>query len=94
MIEITEREGEVTFRVRLEPRASRNAIEGGHDGALKLRLTAPPVDGRANEALRRLLAEWLNVSVSAVRIIAGERSRNKRISVTGASKAQIAALLA
>ena len=74
MIEITERESAVIFAVRVTPRASRDAIEGEHQGALKLRLTAPPVEGRANEALRRLLAESLNVSVSAVRIVAGEKA--------------------
>jgi uncharacterized protein (TIGR00251 family) len=87
-----DRHGVVTFSVRVAPRASRDAIEGEYQGALKVRLTAPPVDDRANEALRRLLAERLNVPVSAVRIVAGEKSRTKRISVAGATKAQVEAL--
>ncbi|HEY7679003.1 MAG TPA: DUF167 domain-containing protein, partial [Terriglobia bacterium] len=81
------------FTVRAQPRASRNAIEGEHDGALKVRLTAPPVDDRANEALRRLLADELNIPVSAVRILAGERSRTKRIEVRGVTAQQIRALV-
>jgi uncharacterized protein (TIGR00251 family) len=89
----TERDGAITFMVRLQPRASRDAIEGEHDGALKVRLTAPPVDGRANEALRRLLAERLHVAASAVQIVAGEKSRTKRVSVEGVSRAQVVASL-
>jgi uncharacterized protein len=89
VIEIKERDGEVTFMVRLAPRASRDAIEGEHDGSLKVRVMAPPVDGRANEALRRLLAERLRVAMTAVRIVAGEKSRTKRVSVAGVTKAQI-----
>ncbi len=93
MIDITERAGAITFAVRVTPRASRNAIEGEHDGALKVRLTAPPVDDKANDALRRLLAARLNVPLSAVTIVAGEKSRTKRVAVAGVSRAQIAALV-
>jgi uncharacterized protein len=92
MIEIAERDGCVIFTVRVLPRSSRNAIEGERAGALKVRLTAPPVEGRANEALRRLLAEHLNVPVSSVRIVAGESSRTKRVSVVGISVGQVLAL--
>jgi uncharacterized protein (TIGR00251 family) len=56
----------------------------------KIQLTAPPVDDRANEALRRLLAERLKVPVSAVRIVAGEKSRTKRVSIMGVTRPQIA----
>jgi uncharacterized protein len=87
-----EKDGAVTFVVRVAPRASRDAIEGGYQGALKVRLTAPPVDDRANDALRRLLADRLNVPVSAVRIAAGQKSRTKRISIAGVTKAQVEAL--
>jgi uncharacterized protein len=79
--------------VRVTPRASRDAIEGEYQGALKVRLTAPPIEDRANEALRRLLAARLNTPVSAVRIGAGEKSRTKRVSIAGVSRAQILALL-
>jgi hypothetical protein len=92
-VEIREGGGETTFTVRVTPRAGRDAIEGEYQGALKVRLTAPPLDGRANEALRRLLAESLNVPVSAVRIVAGEKSRTKRVAVVGVSRAQVTALV-
>jgi len=93
-MEIQERGGAVIFAVRVAPRASRNAIEGEYQGALKVRLTAPPVDDRANDALRRLLAARLNVPVSAVRILAGGKSRTKRVAVTGATQAQVIAIAA
>jgi uncharacterized protein (TIGR00251 family) len=93
-MEIQERDRVVTFAVRVAPRASRDAVEGEYQGALKVRLTAPPVDDRANEALRKLLAETLNVPVSAVRIVSGARSRTKRVAITGVTQAQIAALFA
>lgn len=80
------------FQVRVTPRASHDAIEGEHQGALKVRLTAPPVDDRANEALRRLLAEELDVPVSAVTILSGARGRSKHVSVRGATEAQIRSL--
>lgn len=82
----------MSFAVRVTPRASHNAIEGEHQGALKVRLMAPPVDDRANEALRRLLADDLKVSASAVRIVAGEKSRTKRVEIMGVTRAQITAL--
>src|SRR5271165_7042043 len=92
MIEITERDGAVVFAVRVTPRASRVAIEGEHQGALKVRLTAPPLEDRANEALRRLLAARLNVPLSAVRIVGGEKSRNKRVAIAGISRARVLSL--
>ena len=94
MIEIIERDGSVVFAVRVTPRASRNAIEGEYQGALKVRLTAPPVEERANDALRRFLAARLNVPVSAVRIVGGEKSRNKRVAVAGVTRAQVISLAA
>ena len=92
MIEVAERGGVVVFLVRIQPRASRNAIEGEWQGALKVRLTALPVDDRANDALRRLLAEHLEIPVTAVRILSGERSRTKRVEVRGTSAERIRAL--
>ena len=88
MIETIERDGELAFAVRVAPRGSRDAIEGEHAGALKVRVTAPPLEDRANQAVRRLLADRLNVPVSAVRIVAGEKSRNKRVAIAGVSRAQ------
>ncbi|MFZ0412934.1 MAG: DUF167 domain-containing protein [Candidatus Acidiferrales bacterium] len=79
--------------MRISPRASRDAIEGEHAGALKVRLTAPPFDGRANDALRRLLAARLNLPLAAVRIVAGEKSRNKRVEIRGITPSQFLAVL-
>lgn len=92
MIVVRDAAGAITFGVRVVPRASRDAIEGEYQGALKVRLTAPPVDDRANEALRRLLAERLKVPVSAVRILGGEKSRNKRVQITGVTRQQVMGL--
>ncbi len=92
-LEIRESEGAVSFAVRVAPRASRDAIEGEWQGALRVRLTAPPVDDRANEALRRLLAGRLNIAISAVRIVAGDHSRTKRIEIRGVRAVQILALM-
>jgi len=88
VIEIVERNGAITFTVRVIPRASRDAIEGAYGESLKVRLMAPALENRANEALRRL-AERLNVQVAAVRIVAGEKSRTKRISIAGITREQI-----
>jgi uncharacterized protein len=88
-LDIQQRGGKVVFAVRVAPRSSRNAIEGEYQGALKVRLTAPPVDDRANDALVRLLGERLNVPRSAVRIVAGEKSRAKRIEIAGVTRAQV-----
>jgi uncharacterized protein (TIGR00251 family) len=81
VVEITEQDGAVTFRLRVQPRAARDAVAGEHNGAIKLRISAPPVDGKANEACRRLIAKLVGVSPSAVEIIAGESSKDKVIRV-------------
>ena len=89
---ISERDGAVTFAVRVQPRASRGEIVGEYQGALKIRLTAPPVDDRANEALCKLLATRLKVPLSAVRIASGEHTRSKRVEIAGVTPAMIHAL--
>jgi uncharacterized protein (TIGR00251 family) len=91
-MDITVNADSISFRVRVQPGASRDALEGSHTGALKVRLTAPPVEGRANESLRHFLAERLNLSLSAVRIVSGENSRNKRFAVAGITREQVLAL--
>ena len=91
-MQITEKNGALSFAVRVQPRASRDEIAGAWQDGLKIRLTAPPVDDRANEALRRLLAARLKVPLAAVRIVAGERSRSKRIEIRGVTRAMILAL--
>jgi uncharacterized protein len=83
MVTIQESDGGVTFTVKVHPRAKKNAITGEIGDALKISLTAPPVDGRANEACIAFLAELLNVPRSSVTITSGQNSRNKIIHVAG-----------
>jgi uncharacterized protein (TIGR00251 family) len=85
--------GSVSFAVRVQPRASKNEVAGLMDGALKIRLQAPAVEDRANEALCEFLAEILKRPKSAVRILAGDRGRTKRVEVFGVTAAQVEALL-
>lgn len=73
----------VEFDVRVLPRSSRSEIVGMHDGALKIKLKSPPVDGAANDELVRLLSKILGTSRSNVKIVSGAASRNKRVRVTG-----------
>lgn len=80
---VTEQDGGFTFAVRVQPRASRDRVLGVHGGALKVALTAPPIEGAANEALIALVAKGLGVAKSAVRIVRGERSRDKVVRVEG-----------
>lgn len=93
MLEVQEREGTVTFLVRVQPRASKDGIAGEMGGALKVRLRAPALEDRANEALVEFLAELLKTPRTAVRILSGERSRTKRLEIRGVSRQQILALL-
>jgi uncharacterized protein (TIGR00251 family) len=78
-----------TFQVKVHPRARKNAITGVLGDALKLALTSPPVEGRANEACIEFIAKFLNVPPSSVTIAAGESSRQKLIRVTGIRAAQV-----
>jgi uncharacterized protein (TIGR00251 family) len=79
----------VTFSIRVHPRARKNAITGVIGDAIKLTLTAPPVEGKANEACVEFQAEFLNVPRASVTIVAGQSSRNKVIRVVGRSTAQV-----
>ena len=74
-----------SFQVRVQPRARRNAVAGDIDGALKISLTAPPVEGRANEACIEFLAKLLKAPKSSFSIAAGATTRNKVIHVLGIS---------
>lgn len=71
----------VIVDVVVQPRASRAGVAGLHDGALRLRVTAPPVDGAANAAVVKLLGELLGVPKSRVTIVAGQASRRKRVRI-------------
>lgn len=77
--------------VRLRPGGGRDELLGFRDGVLQARVSAPPVDGRANEALRKLIAKQLRVAPSRVTIVRGERSRDKLIAVQGMTSEALAA---
>ncbi|MFH1139616.1 MAG: DUF167 domain-containing protein [Pseudomonadota bacterium] len=82
------------FKIHLSPRASKEAIGGLHGDAVKVRVKAPPVDGRANEALLRYLAGLLGVSRSRLEILSGETSRDKLVKVDGVDPEEVSARLA
>jgi uncharacterized protein (TIGR00251 family) len=93
MLEVQEREGAVIFSLRVQPRASKDELAGELGGALKVRLRAPAVEDRANEALVEFLAGLLKRPKSAVRILSGERSRTKHVEIHGVTRQQILGLL-
>jgi len=71
----------LVINVQLQPRARQNQIMGIHGDALKIRITAPPVDGKANTHLCQFLSNLLDVPASSIDIISGETSRNKRVCI-------------
>jgi len=75
----------VTLTVRIQPRASKNEAVRQENGGIKIRLTAPPVDGAANEALVKFLADRFSVAKSQVEIVSGHTSRDKIVRVSGVS---------
>jgi uncharacterized protein (TIGR00251 family) len=82
-----------TLSIRLHPGAKKNAITGLHDCALKVALNAPPVDGKANEALIAFIAERLKLPRAKVVLQTGAASRSKTLRITGKSAAEVAAAL-
>jgi uncharacterized protein len=78
--------------VHVQPRASRSEIIGQHGAALKVRVQAPPIDGAANEALVRLLADSLGVPLRSVRVVAGVTSRAKTVEIDGTTESAVRAL--
>lgn len=80
--------------VRAMPRASKNAIQGVHDGALKIRLTAPPIEGKANAALIKFLSKALDIPRAQITIASGETGRNKTVCFSGMSKNQLSKRIA
>jgi uncharacterized protein (TIGR00251 family) len=83
------RDNGLAFPVRVVPRASRDELAGAAEGVLKVRLTAPPVEGAANQALLRLLAKALDLPKNRLRLLAGEKSRNKTVWVEGLQPAEL-----
>ena len=83
MIRFTEKDGAITFKAHVTPRASRSEITGERDGTLRVRVAAPPVKGAANAELVRTVARALNAPLSAVEIISGHTSKTKLVRVVG-----------
>jgi len=81
------------LRLRVQPRASRDAITGFRDDVLAVRVSAPPVDGAANAAVTALLADALGVAPSRVRVVRGQRGRDKVVEVDGLTDAEARARL-
>ncbi len=76
----------IVFHVRLQPRASRNSVMGIFDNSVKICLTTPPVDGKANAACIEFLAGIFGVAKKQVKIVSGDKSRNKIIEIAGINK--------
>jgi uncharacterized protein (TIGR00251 family) len=81
------------LHILVQPRASRSEIVGPHGDALKVRLTAPPVDGAANEELIRFLAKEFGVPQRAIEIVAGLSSRRKTVRVMGVTREEVQAVI-
>ena len=79
--------------IYVQPRASKTCIAGTHDGHIKVRLAAPPVDGAANAALIEFVAERLGIAKSRVSVVAGATSRRKVLEIDGVDAASVAAAL-
>ena len=93
MLPIHDSPSGATFNVKVHPRSKRNAVTGELGNALKLSLTAPAIEGRANRACIEFLAELLSVSRSSVSIAAGQSSRQKVVRVAGLTAAEVRARL-
>ncbi len=89
MSAVSDREGGVVLVVYALPRASKTELVGLHDGAIKVRVAAPPVEGEANEELVRFFAKWAGVPKSAVELLRGDSSRHKRFFISGVTAAQV-----
>jgi uncharacterized protein (TIGR00251 family) len=84
-VDVTRTPATLRFGVRVQPRASQSAVAGARDGRLLVRVTAPPVDEAANEAVIDVIARALDVPKRAVRIVSGQRGRNKTIEIQRSS---------
>ncbi len=93
MVRVSQRGDGVRFTVRVTPRASRNEIAGSQEGILRVKLTAPPVEGAANKALVNLLSDALRVAKANIEIVSGHTSRQKVVHVEGISPKEARARL-
>jgi uncharacterized protein (TIGR00251 family) len=92
VIEHSEKDGALTFKVQVVPRAARSEIVGEYNGALRVRVAASPVNGAANEELVISLAKAFGVPKGAVAIVSGHSSKQKRVSVSGATSVSLVQL--
>jgi uncharacterized protein len=91
---VTERDGSALVRVRLQPRSKRDEIVGEREGALVVRVSAPPVDGRANAALCRLLAKRAGIAPGRASVVKGKSSHDKLVRLDGLAAVDAGELLA
>lgn len=89
VLDLREQDGAVILRVRVQPRAARDGFSGPRQGAVVVRLTAPPVEGAANAALQRFLGKALGLPPSAVELLRGERGRDKLVRLAGLTAAAV-----
>ena len=83
------KEEAILLKIHLLPRASRDEICGLHGNAIRVKVTAPPIEGKANKALQRFFAEKLHLAAAQIEIVAGQRSRDKTLRISGLSRAEI-----
>ena len=93
MIQFTEKGDDLIFNVRVVPRASKSEIVGEHNGALKIRIAAPPVDGAANAELIKILSKRFGVTKNAVEITGGQTSKQKQVRISGVNHADLLNLI-
>jgi uncharacterized protein (TIGR00251 family) len=93
MLEMHETEDGVILPVRIQPRASKDEIVGEYNGALKIKLTAPPVEGEANKRCIEFLSKRFKIAKSCLEIIKGEKSKDKMIKIIGLGKADVVEIL-
>lgn len=86
---VTETNGGVQFKIKVQPRSGKNEISGLQGDALKVRITAPPVDGEANEACIRFIARWLGVPRKGVQILSGLTNPHKILRVEGMTREKL-----
>jgi len=94
MIEISEKNGACSFAITVKTSAGKSRIAGEQDGALKVEVTAAPIEGKANAAVIKLIARSLGIAPSRVTITAGDKSKKKRISISGIDRASVEDLVA
>ena len=93
MIRYSQEDRVLTFAVRVVPRASLSKIVGEHDGALRVRIAAPPVDGAANRELIKVLAKSFELPQRAIEIVSGANSKSKTVRIQGADAAKLEQLI-